>query len=775
MYESFYGFRDTPFRLSADEKFRYTHKNYLRASAYLAYALQQSEGFVMITGQPGSGKTTLVRDVISEIDETKFNALNLVTSQLQAEELLRKVALEYGLPAESFNKATLLTAINRHLSDLYDRGQRSILFLDEAQNLSVNGLEELRLLSNLQKGNSSLLQIVLIGHDELRELVLGPDMEHIRQRLIATCQIKPMSADQTKEYIEHRLGVVGWQADPDLDEDVYELIHQAAQGVPRNINHLMNRLLLFASLEEKHKLNGDDALVIIAEMIEDQRISLANEESYESFAERYQIKKVQQLDNRQVRHKKAAVHDIFSNKSLQQQLPNQVEIDEQQELIANTNYITKNLLAAIDASAQDVEEAWDLPDSDWGSWESDLTIKREFLSAVADAEDSDYSDFLEAGVESKEEEDRPLAEKERSVVLPSADEIWNNELDSVVMDSLISESKKQLKPQAAPLNDTPKKSQKETQIPSLEDEHRWGGVWWMSSESRDAASVSINSSKDRDKTLSGQPNWSNEAAKNRIVVEENLSMPSMWVEGCPAAVSKDPSQLIGNKPQSNKLASSVLRVASWVGIGLLVMFVYYMFSNQINSFSNTIVERINGVESLSGPLSEADRFLNSAPVTEPQSLINENESSNIQESVASIGYLQDAPAYSDDGYIGASEYIDLAKRYSVFFDFNKTTIPSDYIPLLKSVQLKMLKDENNFLRIIGYADTQGSSDYNYRLSLRRADEVKQFFVKRGIAGERLHVTAVGSADEARSTYLNRDESAKRRRVEMIVFPSNSVY
>ncbi|MEW8258875.1 MAG: ATP-binding protein, partial [Candidatus Thiodiazotropha taylori] len=144
MYESFFGFKDTPFRLSADEKFRYAHKNYLRASAYLAYALQQSEGFVMITGQPGSGKTTLVRDVISEIDNAKYNALNLVTSQLQAEELLRKVALEYGLPAETYNKATLLTSISKHLADLYDRGQRSILFLDEAQNLSVNGLEELR-------------------------------------------------------------------------------------------------------------------------------------------------------------------------------------------------------------------------------------------------------------------------------------------------------------------------------------------------------------------------------------------------------------------------------------------------------------------------------------------------------------------------------------------------------------------------------------------------------------------------------------------------------
>ncbi|MES9969058.1 MAG: AAA family ATPase, partial [Candidatus Thiodiazotropha sp.] len=228
MYESFFGFKDIPFRLSADEKFRYAHKNYLRASAYLAYALQQGEGFVMITGQPGSGKTTLIRDVISELDKSKYHCLNLVTSQLHAEELLRKVALEFGLPAETYNKATLLTHINKHLSDLHDQGKRSVLFLDEAQNLSVNGLEELRLLSNLQKGKYSLLQIVLIGHDELRRLLLGPDMEHVQQRLIAICQIEPLNPEQTKEYITHRLTHVGWQDDPKFDDEIFQLFHLAS-------------------------------------------------------------------------------------------------------------------------------------------------------------------------------------------------------------------------------------------------------------------------------------------------------------------------------------------------------------------------------------------------------------------------------------------------------------------------------------------------------------------------------------------------------------------
>ncbi|MCU7892516.1 MAG: AAA family ATPase [Candidatus Thiodiazotropha sp. (ex Ustalcina ferruginea)] len=221
MYESFFGFKDTPFRLSADEKFRYAHNNYKRASAYMAYALEQGEGFVMITGSPGSGKTTLCRDVISEIDSSKIDVINLVTSQLQAEELLRKVALEYGLPAESFNKATLLTSIHKHIADLHSTGKRSIIFLDEAQNLTSNGLEELRLLSNLQEGKHSLLQIVLIGHGELRESVLRPGMEHIQQRLIATCHLEPMTAEQTEGYITHRLGMVGWKTDPSFQQSTY--------------------------------------------------------------------------------------------------------------------------------------------------------------------------------------------------------------------------------------------------------------------------------------------------------------------------------------------------------------------------------------------------------------------------------------------------------------------------------------------------------------------------------------------------------------------------
>jgi type II secretory pathway predicted ATPase ExeA/outer membrane protein OmpA-like peptidoglycan-associated protein len=777
MYESFFGFKDTPFRLSADEKFRYAHKNYLRASAYLAYALQQSEGFVMITGQPGSGKTTLVRDVISEIDSSKFNALNLMTSQLQAEELLRKVALEYGLPAESYNKATLLTSITKHLSDLYDQGKRAILFLDEAQNLSVTGLEELRLLSNLQKGNSSLLQIVLIGHDELRELVLNPDMEHIQQRLIAACQIKPMSAEQTKEYINHRLEIVGWQQDPELGDEAYALIHMAAQGVPRKINHLMSRLLLFASLEEKHVLVDEDVLEILEELVEERRITLADNESFSDFAERYRNEKYQREMDQQVVVQKKVVHDIFENRPLQDQFFNEQEVEKQQDLIASTQHITENLLSAIDAAGQDIEEAWDLPDSDWGDWESDLTIKKPLPSGDMDL---DHAPLFESSeFEMVSEQEAPVAERVRDVEFPSADDIWNNGLDSDALDSLILEQQKQRNTNPHPSESFAEGRKSERS----DDEHQWGGVWWMSSEQRERAAREAQKETINNSAAVVQSSVPVSRQASRINVEENLSMPSMWVDSCPEAATGRGSQPPFAKPPQHKLGAIVLRLASWLGITLLIALFYSLFATQINQYFTDVQERIVGMDAVGQPQPQSlETESSSAPVSNdfvsesPQPVVQEEpeEDQNNLASIESPSPMQeeDISQYPQDLSGDTIDHIEIATRYAVFFNFNRSSIPTRYVQLLRAIQYKMFAEEGTFLRIIGYADTQGDKSYNYRLSLKRADEVKQYFVSRGIAGDRLHVTAVGTVeDEVKVLIL--DESAKRRRVEMILFPNRS--
>ncbi|MCG7893252.1 MAG: AAA family ATPase [Candidatus Thiodiazotropha taylori] len=771
MYESFFGFKDTPFRLSADEKFRYAHKNYLRASAYLAYALQQSEGFVMITGQPGSGKTTLVRDVISEIDNAKYNALNLVTSQLQAEELLRKVALEYGLPAETYNKATLLTSISKHLADLHDRGQRSILFLDEAQNLSVNGLEELRLLSNLQKGNCSLLQIVLIGHDELRELVLNPKMEHIQQRLIATCQIKPMSVQQSREYIIHRLDIVGWKQDPQLADEVYGLVHEAAQGVPRKINHLMSRLLLFASLEEKHSLTDEDVLVIIEELVEEQRITLAEDESFADFAERYRTEKQQHSMDLQAVVQKAAVHDIFENRPLQEQLFSEEEIGKRQELIASTNQITANLLSAIDDAGQNIEEAWDLPDSDWGSWESDLTVKKPLQSPSLELS---HASLFESSEFEEEHTGESAPVKELSVEFPDADEIWKSGLDSHALDSLISQQPKQRNISPSQVEQTPKHKN----LKQMDDEHRWGGVWFMSSGRSEKSSATNNSPVEHNRKAVVQSALSSDRVVNRINVEENLSMPSMWVDACPdVAMAGLPTQPFAKPPQG-KLGRLFFRLVSWLGIVLLVALFYGLFAKQINQSFSDLQGGIVGteVEDQQIPKVLEDETTAGLPQNDStqqllQTINEERGAEYAQQDDEPLTLQQsDISHYPQDLSGEVSESIELATRYAVFFEFNKASIPTEYIALLKAVQYKMLTEEATFLRIIGYADTQGDRQYNYQLSLKRADEVKQYFIKRGISGSRLHVAAVGTAEDEIKV-LTLSESAKRRRVEMILFPN----
>ncbi|MEW8496278.1 MAG: AAA family ATPase, partial [Candidatus Thiodiazotropha taylori] len=289
MFESYYELNDNPFRLSADESFRFAHKNYLKAWSYLSYALEQGEGFVMITGQPGCGKTTLIRDILAQLDQEKTLAINLVTNQLQAEELLRKVALEYGLPAESYNKATLLTHIQDFVEKEYQKGRRAIIVIDEAQNLTLNGLEELRLLSNLQSGSHPLFQIFLVGQDELRGVVLSPQMEHVRQRLIATCQIEPMSVSQTEGYIEHRLGIVGWHGDPELESTIFPLIHYITKGIPRKVNHIASRLLLYGALEEKHKFTDEDIWIVAEELFGEERLALKSGESFEEFKAAYSV------------------------------------------------------------------------------------------------------------------------------------------------------------------------------------------------------------------------------------------------------------------------------------------------------------------------------------------------------------------------------------------------------------------------------------------------------------------------------------------------------
>jgi putative secretion ATPase (PEP-CTERM system associated) len=269
MYENFFGLSASPFQLNPDPSFLFESKGHRRAHAYLSFGVFQGEGFIVVTGEVGAGKTTLVRALLRELDREKVVAAQLVSTQLEADDLLRSVAMAFGVPVHSTGKAELLGAIEAYLLSLVPLGQRALLIVDEAQNLSAKAMEELRMLSNFQLGQRALLQSFLVGQPELREMMRGPSMQQLRQRIIASYHLGPLEERETRAYVEHRLTHVGWKNDPALNEDLFEPLHRATGGIPRRINTLCSRLMLGAFLSGKHDIGRADLEAAIAELREE--------------------------------------------------------------------------------------------------------------------------------------------------------------------------------------------------------------------------------------------------------------------------------------------------------------------------------------------------------------------------------------------------------------------------------------------------------------------------------------------------------------------------
>ncbi|WP_275097569.1 AAA family ATPase [Sedimenticola hydrogenitrophicus] len=266
MYESFYNLKAEPFRLSPDHRFCFSHKSYAKAKAYMQYAIHRAEGFVMVTGKPGTGKTTLVNDLVDGLSQSTIVVATIVSTQLEADDLLRLVACNFGLDIDAPNKAVVLQGLSVRLRRFHEEGTRALLIIDEAQDLSASALEELRLLTNLQLNNQPLLQIFLIGQENLRDLIQKPSMEQVHQRLVAACHLDSLSEPDTKAYIRHRLERVGWRDDPTIDEGVYPLVFQFSKGVPRRINLICSRFLLHGCVEEKHRIRAADVRTVVQEL-----------------------------------------------------------------------------------------------------------------------------------------------------------------------------------------------------------------------------------------------------------------------------------------------------------------------------------------------------------------------------------------------------------------------------------------------------------------------------------------------------------------------------
>lgn len=268
MFESHFGFSAPPFQLNPDPTFYFGSKGHSNALAYLQYGVHQAEGFIVVTGDIGAGKTTLVRTLLEGLDSTQVKAAQIASTQLDATGLLQAMLTAFGVPHNpgAASKASLISTLEAFFMTLAIKNKRALLVVDEAQNLSMDAIEELRMLSNFQLRKQALLQSFLVGQPELRGMLESQRLEQLRQRVIASCHLGPLDADETRRYVEHRLNRVGWSGRPAFEPDAFQRIHQYSSGIPRKINLLCNRLLLSAFLENVETLTEAHVLRITREL-----------------------------------------------------------------------------------------------------------------------------------------------------------------------------------------------------------------------------------------------------------------------------------------------------------------------------------------------------------------------------------------------------------------------------------------------------------------------------------------------------------------------------
>ncbi|SOB87606.1 putative secretion ATPase, PEP-CTERM locus subfamily [Sphingomonas guangdongensis] len=266
MYEDHYRLSGRPFQLTPDPRFWFESATHRKAMAYLGYGLAQGEGFIVITGDIGAGKTTLVGHLTDTIDRERMHIVKIVSTQIEAEELLRTVCAGLDVDATGMTKAVMLQAIERGLHAVARAGRRTLLIVDEAQALPVASLEELRMLSNFQAAGHALLQIFLLGQPEFRDLLHDTRLEQLRQRVIAMHHLGPMAANELDPYLTHRLSVVGWTGTPRFGADAVAAINDWSGGIPRRVNQLAARVLLLGAIEEVELFTADHVASVIADL-----------------------------------------------------------------------------------------------------------------------------------------------------------------------------------------------------------------------------------------------------------------------------------------------------------------------------------------------------------------------------------------------------------------------------------------------------------------------------------------------------------------------------
>jgi putative secretion ATPase (PEP-CTERM system associated) len=264
MYEKHFSLKCKPFELVPNPDFLYQSSTHKKAITYLDYGIKEKIGFILLTGEIGSGKTTLIRNLIKNLDTT-IKLSRITNTKVTSEQLISMINEDFGLHVEGKSKTTLLSELNEFLIDQYARKRQAILLIDEAQNLTTDLLEEVRLLSNLETDQAKLLQIILVGQPELNKALMLPNMMQLRQRINISYHINPLQIDETLHYIRHRLAVAGNAEVMKFQGNMAELIYRFSRGIPRLINILCDLALLATFVEGAMEVTPE----IIDEVIKD--------------------------------------------------------------------------------------------------------------------------------------------------------------------------------------------------------------------------------------------------------------------------------------------------------------------------------------------------------------------------------------------------------------------------------------------------------------------------------------------------------------------------
>src|SRR3984893_17598032 len=254
MYKSYFGLKENPFNVNPDPRYLYLTKQIEEALTGLMYGIQTRKGFITLTGEVGTGKTTLVNRLLEWLHRRRTRTAFLFNSRMNTSQLFDFILAEFDIPCETKSKSQQLMKLNQWLLERYRAGETVVLVIDEAQNLTYPVLEEVRLLTNLETSTEKLLQIVLSGQPELEERLKLPQVRQLRQRIMLRCKTAPLSKEQTHEYIVERLRIAGASGEPIFSPEAMDTVHVYSMGIPRVVNLLCEHSLVNGFVEQQRPI-----------------------------------------------------------------------------------------------------------------------------------------------------------------------------------------------------------------------------------------------------------------------------------------------------------------------------------------------------------------------------------------------------------------------------------------------------------------------------------------------------------------------------------------